>query len=235
MGYYLYGFDYLYLILVLPALLITVLAQIGVKSAFSKYSRQTAPLSGAAAAERVLRANGVTGVRIERVSGNLTDHYDPKANVIRLSESVYDTYSIAAVGVACHEAGHAVQYAKDYSPVRFRMAIIPVCNIGSRLSIPLIIVGLILNASSALSSFFITAGILLFCLAVLFQLVTLPVEFNASRRAIATIRSDRILSEESQIRGAKSVLTAAAMTYVAALLLSLMQLIRFIAIANRRR
>lgn len=232
---YFYGFDSLYLILVLPALLITLLAQIRVKSAFSKYSRHTAPLSGAQAAERVLRANGVTGVRIERVSGNLTDHYDPKANVIRLSESVYDTYSIAAVGVACHEAGHAVQYAKDYSPVRFRMAIIPVCNIGSRLSIPLIIVGLILSATSALSSFFLIAGILLFCLAVLFQLVTLPVEFNASRRAIATIRSDRILSEESQIRGAKSVLTAAAMTYVAALLLSLMQLIRFIAIANRRR
>ena len=232
---YFYGFDSLYLILVLPAILITLVAQIRVKSTFSKYSKYNAPLNGAAAAERVLRANGVTGVRIERVSGNLTDHYDPKANVIRLSEAVYDTYSIAAVGVACHEAGHAVQYAKDYSPVRFRMAIIPVCNIGSRLAFPLILIGLFLNAASALSSFFITLGILFFCLAVLFQVVTLPVEFDASRRAIATIRSDHILPEENQIRGAKSVLTAAAMTYVAALLVSLMQLIRLIAIANRRR
>ena len=234
MPYY-YGFDSLYLILVVPAILISLFAQIKVKSTFAKYSKQMAGLSGAQAAGRVLRANGVTGVRIERISGNLTDHYDPKANVIRLSESVYDTNSIAAVGVACHEAGHAVQYAKNYSPVRLRMAIIPICNIGSRLAFPLILIGLLINASSAISSFFITLGILFFCLAVLFQVITLPVEFDASRRAITTIRSDNILLEENQIRGAKSVLSAAAMTYVAALLVSLMQLIRLIAIANRRK
>lgn len=229
MGYY-YGIDIYYLLLVVPAILISLAAQIKVKASFAKYSRITSSTTGAVAAEKLLKANGVSGVKIERVAGNLTDHYDPRTNTIRLSEGVYDSMSIAAVGVACHEAGHAVQYAVGYAPIKLRMAIIPITNIGSTLSWPILILGLIFNFPKL-----IFAGIALFGLVVLFQLVTLPVEFNASSRALKTIRECYILSDEEQIRGAKSMLSAAAMTYVAALLVSLAQLLRLLLIFGKNR
>ncbi len=230
MGGYYYGIDSLYLFLVLPAIIISIWAQFKVKSTFSRYSGQPAALNGAEAARRVLEANGVYGVQIQRVAGNLTDHYDPKANVIRLSDSVYNSYSIAAVGVAAHEAGHAVQYDRDYNPIRWRNAILPVANIGSQLALPMVLLGFLFNFELLLN-----LGILFFCAAVLFQLVTLPVEFNASRRAIETIRDQQLLQNETDVNGAKRVLSAAAMTYVAGLLVSLMQLIRLISLSNRRK
>ena len=217
-GYY-YGFDMTYLLLVVPALLIALIAQIQVKSAFSRYAgvRCTSGLTGAQAAQRILQANGITDVRIEHISGKLTDHFDPQAKVIRLSDEVYGVASIAAVGVAAHEAGHAVQYATDYAPIRIRAAIIPATRIGSNLSWPLLIAGLIFNWS------------------VLVWLATLPVEFNASRRALAAIESRNLLTDD-ELRGARSVLRAAAMTYVAALLVSFAQLLRLIILyGNRRR
>lgn len=175
-GYY-YGFDMTYLVLVVPALLIALIAQIQVKSAFSRYAgvRCTSGLTGAQAAQRILQANGITDVRIEHISGKLTDHFDPQAKVIRLSDEVYGVASIAAVGVAAHEAGHAVQYATDYAPIRIRAAIIPATRIGSNLSWPLLIAGLIFNWTAL-----VWAGILLFGLVTVFQLATLPVEFNAA-------------------------------------------------------
>lgn len=226
---YYYGIDPLYIYLVIPAILITVFAQFKVKSTFSKYSRVSVNLTGAEAAKQVLEQNGVWDVRIEKVAGNLSDHYDPKSNVIRLSEGVYSARTAAAVGVAAHEAGHAVQYAKRYGLIRLRMAIIPICNIGSQLSMPLVMLGFIFNFS-----ILINLGIIFFILALLFQVVTLPVEFNASSRALRGIRDGNLLSGENY-KGAKRVLSAAAFTYVAALLVSLAQLIRLIAIANRRR
>ena len=210
-GYY-YGFDMTYLVLVVPALLIALIAQIQVKSAFSRYARVrcTSGLTGAQAAQRILQANGITDVRIEHISGKLTDHFDPQAKVIRLSDEVYGVASIAAVGVAAHEAGHAVQYATDYAPIRIRAAIIPATRIGSNLSWPLLIAGLIFNWSVL-----VWAGILLFGLVTVFQLATLPVEFNASRRALAAIESRNLLTDD-ELRGARSVLRADAMTYGAA-------------------
>ena len=174
MGYY--GFDIYYLILVLPAVIFAMWAQSKVNSTFNKYSRIGARrgITGAMAAQAVLRANGVFGVGIEHVSGNLTDHYDPRTNTIRLSDSVFSSSSVAAIGVAAHEAGHAVQYAANYGPIRIRQAIIPISQIGSSLSMPMILIGVILNSSTLLD-----LGILFFGLAALFQLVTLPVEFNA--------------------------------------------------------
>ena len=225
-----YGFDLYYLYLIVPAILLSLFAQIKVKSTFSKYSNAFCGMNGAQAAESVLRANGVFGVKIERVSGSLTDHYDPRTNIIRLSDTVFDSNTDAAVGVAAHEAGHAVQYAKQYGPIKIRAAILPVCNIGSRLALPLILIGMI-----ASFSFLINLGIIFFATAFVFQLVTLPVEFNASRRALSAIKEHHLLTKEEDYKGAKSVLTAAAMTYVAAFLVSLMQLVRFIAISNRRR
>ena len=225
-GYY-YGFDMTYLVLVVPALLIALIAQIQVKSAFSRYAgvRCTSGLTGAQAAQRILQANGITDVRIEHISGKLTDHFDPQAKVIRLSDEVYGVASIAAVGVAAHEAGHAVQYATDYAPIRIRAAIIPATRIGSNLSWPLLIAGLIFNWTSL-----VWAGILLFGL-----VTVLPVEFNASRRALAAIESRNLLTDD-ELRGARSVLRAAAMTYVAALLVSFAQLLRLILLyGNRRR
>lgn len=227
---YYYGFDLYYLYLVMPAILISLVAQIKVKSTFSKYSGISCGLTGAQAAQRVLEANGVNGVRIEYVSGQLTDHFDPRTNVIRLSDAVYSANTIAAVGVAAHEAGHAVQYAKGYAPIKIRGAILPVANIGSRLSIPLILIGMISSFS-----ILIDLGIIFFAAALLFQLITLPVEFNASSRALSAIKNNNILTSSSDYKGAKSVLSAAAMTYVAAFLVSLMQLIRLIAISGRRR
>lgn len=221
-----------YYAFMLPGIIIAIWASARVKSTFAKYSRQASSrvLTGFAAAQAVLSANGVHGVQIERVCGDLTDHYDPRANVIRLSDSVYDSTSVAAVGVAAHEAGHAVQYAHSYGPIRLRMAIIPVCNIGSRLSLPLIILG-----SVMLSDALVFAGIALFSLSVLFQLITLPVEFNASRRALNAIESGSLLNPD-EYKGAKRVLSAAAMTYVASLLQSLLILFYYISrYGNRRR
>ena len=230
MGYYYYGIDPLYLYLVLPAIILSLFAGIKVKSTFAKYSNEFCGYSGADAARRVLEANGVYNVKIERVSGSLTDHFDPKTNIIRLSDAVYGATSIAAVGVAAHEAGHAVQYAKGYSPIKIRTAIYPICNLGSRLSLPLLLMGLIFNFS-----FLMDIGIIFFAVALIFQLITLPVEFNASSRALAAIRESNILFDEAQIKGARKVLTSAALTYIAAFLVSLTQLLRFLSIANRRR
>lgn len=225
-----YGFDSLYLYLVVPAIIIALWSQIKVKTTFSKYSAYRTDISGADAARKVLEASGVYGVKIERVSGNLTDHYDPKTNVIRLSDSVYSSYNVSAVGVAAHEAGHAVQYANGYMPIKLRSVILPVCNLGSQLSMPLLIIGLIFNLY-----FLVKLGVIFFCGALIFQLATLPVEFNASKRAISTIRENNILIGENDVKYVRRVLSAAAMTYVAAILVSLTQLIRLIAITNRRK
>ena len=188
----------------------------------------------------MLAANDVSGVRIERVAGNLTDHYDPKSNVIRLSEDVYDAATPAAVGVAAHEAGHAVQYARGYVPIRVRAAIVPITNIGSRISMPLIFLGLIMmsiEATAPISDFFYYVavfGALCYGTCVVFQLVTLPTEFNASRRAVRAIEQSELLTPDES-RGAKRVLTAAAMTYVAALAVSLMQFLRLLLLVGGRR
>ena len=231
-------FDWTYVVLVLPCVTLAMWASSSVNSTFNKYSKQYSSrgITGAQAAERVLRANGVTGVRIERVAGNLTDHYDPKTNVIRLSDNVYASTSTAAIGVACHEAGHAVQYAQNYGPIKLRAAIIPVTNIGSKLAMPLILIGLLLSFLGMVSFVFVYLGIACFGLSLVFQLVTLPVEYNASRRAMQTIESSEILTAEEQ-KGAKKTLSAAALTYVAATAVSLAQLLRLLLIfgGNRRR
>lgn len=237
-----YYFDWSYLVLVVPALLFSLWASARVNSTFKKYSamRNARGMTGAEAARAVLNANGVTDVRIEYVSGNLTDYYDPKNKVIRLSQDVYDAATPAAVGVAAHEAGHAAQYAANYLPIRIRAAIIPATNIGSKLSVPLIILGLLLpglRIFAPYTEFFnliAWIGVACYSLCVLFQLVTLPTEFNASRRAVAAIeRCGLLLPEEQQ--GAKKVLTAAALTYVAALSASLAQLLRLIIIVGGRQ
>ena len=231
--------DYLYLILVLPAVIFSLWASIRVNTTFKKYSkiRSMRGITGAEAARRVLDANGLQHIRIELIPGNLTDHYDPRSDVIRLSESVYGNTSVAAVGVACHEAGHAVQHAENYAPVKIRAAIIPVTNIGSRLAIPLIILGILLNSLASAPEFLVIAyiGVACYGLCTLFQLVTLPTEFDASRRALRCIESYGILGSE-EIGGARRVLTAAAMTYVAALAVSLMQLLRlFLMVSGNSR
>lgn len=234
--YYGFGFDPTFLTLVLPCLLLSLWASSNVNSTFRKYSQQMSVrrITGAEAAQRVLRNNGVQGVRIERVSGKLTDHYDPRTNVIRLSQDVYDNTSTAAIGVACHEAGHAVQYAVGYAPIKLRAAIIPVTNFGSRLAMPLILLGLLFSAFGQMAESLIYLGIACFGLSLVFQLVTLPVEFNASRRALQAIEDGGILTAEEQ-QGAKKTLTAAALTYVAATAVSLAQLLRLIAIFGGRR
>lgn len=231
--------DYLYLILVLPAVIFSLWASIRVNTTFKKYSkiRSMRGITGAEAARRVLDANGLQHIRIEQIPGNLTDHYDPRSDVIRLSESVYGNTSVAAVGVACHEAGHAVQHAENYAPVKIRAAIIPVTNIGSRLAIPLIILGILLNSLASAPEFLVIAyiGVACYGLCTLFQLVTLPTEFDASRRALRCIESYGILGSE-EIGGARRVLAAAAMTYVAALAVSLMQLLRlFLMVSGNSR
>ena len=234
MRYY-YGFDITYVVLVLPFVILSIWASFRVKSTFQRYSQQLSyrHITGAQAAQKVLSANGVTGVRIERVSGELTDHYDPRANVIRLSQDVFDSTSTAAIGVACHEAGHAVQYAHNYAPIKLRAAIIPVTNIGSKLAMPLILLGLVLNFAADFSYILVYLGIACFGLSLLFQLVTLPVEFNASRRAMEAIRESGILTEQEQ-KGARKTLSAAAMTYVAATAVALVQLLRLILIFGGR-
>ena len=236
MPYY-YGFDWTYIVLVLPCIILSMWASSNVNSTFKKYSTQYSyrRITGADAAQRVLAANGVRGVRIERVAGNLTDHYDPRTNVIRLSDSVYSSTSTAAIGVACHEAGHAVQYAQSYAPIKLRAAIIPLTNFGSKIAMPLILMGILFTFLGEFSTVLVYLGIAAFGLSLVFQLVTLPVEFNASNRAMRAIESTGILTEEEQ-RGARKTLKAAALTYVAATAVALAQLVRLIAIfGNRRR
>lgn len=236
MPYYFYGFDWTYLVLVLPVLILSLVASARVNSTFRRYSEQISArrITGAQAAQRVLAASGVTGVRIEHVSGNLTDHYDPKANVIRLSDQVYDSPSTAAIGVACHEAGHAVQYAHNYAPIKLRAAVIPVTNIGSKLAMPLILIGILITSLGNFSTILIYLGIACFGLSLIFQLITLPVEFNASRRAMRAIDETNMLTEEEQT-GAKKTLTAAAMTYVVATLAAFTQLLRLLILFGGRR
>ena len=233
---YYYGFDWTYLVLVLPCILLSLWASSNVNSTFKKYSKQYSSrrLTGAEAAQRVLSANGVRGVRIERVSGNLTDHYDPKTNVIRLSDSVYSDTSTAAIGVACHEAGHAVQYAESYAPIKIRAAIIPLTNFGSRIAMPLILAGILMTFLGSFSDTLVYLGIGAFAMSLVFQIVTLPVEFNASRRAMAAIENSNLLTAEEQ-RGARKTLTAAALTYVAATAVALAQLLRLMALFGGRR
>lgn len=230
MGYY-FASNYYYFILVLPMVVFSFIASAKVNNAFNKYSKIASMrgLTGAQAANEILRFYGINNVAIEHVSGKLTDHYDPKANVIRLSDKVYNSTSVAAIGVACHEAGHAAQYAEGYSPVKLRSVIYPACSIGSKLGFPLAIAGLIFSFD-----FLVTLGIAFFGLAVFFQIVTLPVEFNASRRAVSVIDGTGILGTE-ELRGVKKVLTAAALTYVASLAVSLANLLRLVLLTNRRR
>jgi len=217
------------IIILIPALIFSLIAQLMVKGAFSKYSgvRNSRGYTGADAARAILDRNGLSYIRIEHINGELTDHYDPSANVIRLSDSVYNNDSVAAVGVAAHEAGHAVQYVEGYGPIKVRSAIIPITQFGSNLSTPLVILGIIFS-----SNVLITAGILLFCTVVLFQAITLPVEFNASGRALKVLREEHFLDDD-EMKGAKSVLTAAALTYVAAMFSALASLARLLLIRNR--
>lgn len=238
-----YGFDWTYLVLVLPAVLFSLWASSRVNSTFRKYSQSPTyrGMTGAQAAQEVLRSNGVYNVRIEQISGSLTDHYDPKANVIRLSDSVYHQTTPAAIGVAAHEAGHAVQYATGYGPIHFRAAIVNVTNIASKLALPLILISFLLMSLEfflpfrQLLYYVAMAGVFGFGLSVVFQLVTLPTEFNASRRALRVIEDSRLLTVEEQ-KGAKKVLSAAALTYVAALAVSLAQFLRlFLMVSGQRR
>ncbi len=230
MPYYRY-FDPTYLLVIIGAVL-SLLASAKVKSTFSKYSKvhSLSGMTGAQAAEKILHFSGIFDVRIERIEGDLTDHYDPKSKVLRLSDSVYDNTSVAAVGVAAHECGHAVQDNKGYAPLRIRAALVPAANIGATVSWPLILIGILLGGSKTL----ITLGIVLFSLAVLFQLVTLPVELNASGRAITILSETGILQGE-EVGQTKKVLFAAALTYVASAASMILQLLRLIILAGNRR
>jgi len=225
-------FDMQYLMLVvLPGLLLMGLATLAVKGSFHKYSkiRNSRNLTGAQAAEQILRSYGVSNVRVERVSGKLTDHFDPKAMAVRLSDKVHDSTSIAAVGIAAHEAGHAIQHAEKYAPIKIRMAIVPLCNFGSSIGIWVMIIGFWMEMFELM-----VLGILLFSTVLVFQLITLPVEFNASRRAMQAIHSLHLL-EADEARGARKVLTAAAMTYVAAMLQSIITILFWVMRARSRR
>lgn len=230
MGFYYY--DFRYFLIMLPALLLTLWAQIRVSSAFSRYSkvRNHSNLTGASAASTVLMENSIRDVCIERVPGHLSDHFDPRSKVIRLSEDVYGSASVAAVGIAAHEAGHAAQHAEGYFPIRLRGAIVPVVQFTSRMAMPLILLGLLLPVQY---TFFATIGIAVYSFSILFELITLPVEFNASARAVSALRSTGILDEE-ELAGAKKVLSAAAMTYLASAFTALLSLLRLLLIVGRR-
>ncbi len=221
---YYYGFDIYYFILVIPAVIFSMWAQSKVQSTYNQYSRVTtySRMTGFEAARRILDANGLRHVHIERVAGNLTDHFDPRTNVIRLSDGVYSSNSVAAIGVAAHEAGHAVQYATNYAPIRMRSAILPVCQFGSQISWPLILIGFFMN-----SQFMVNMGLILFASVAVFQFVTLPVELNASNRAMDALAISGTITE-TELYGVEKVLKAAAMTYVAALAVSLAQLLRLV-------
>lgn len=233
MPYYGYGyyFDPTY-ILVLIGLAISLIASGKVKGTYAKYSkvRSRSGMTGAQAADRILKSAGLYEVRIEHIAGSLTDHYDPRTKVLRLSDSVYGSASVAAIGVAAHECGHAMQHNEEYGPLRFRSALVPVANLGSRISWPLILVGIIFGG---LGSPLVQIGILMFTLAVLFQLVTLPVEFNASNRAVKLLDSQGILASD-EVSGTRKVLSAAALTYVAAAATSILQLLRLVILFGGR-
>ena len=226
-------YDWTWFIVMIPCMLLSLACSAMVKSAFSKFSAvpNSRRMTGAQAAEALLRANGVTGVRIERVSGNLTDHFDPRSNVIRLSDPVYASTSVAAVGVACHEAGHACQHAEGYFPNKLRSAILPVAKIGSKLSWFLIVIGMLLPTQF---NIVVTIGIIFYAASVLFTVATLPVEFNASSRALKTIKENKFLTE-AEYPGAQKTLRAAAMTYVASATTAIMQLLRLLFITGNRR
>jgi Zn-dependent membrane protease YugP len=226
-----YYFDNYYFLLVLPAIILSLIAQSSVRSAYNKFAKvySRRGLSGAETARRILDSNGFNDVRVEMTGGYLTDHYDPRENVIRLSEEVYRSASLSAVGIAAHEAGHAVQYAEGYGPVKIRSAIIPITQFGSSLTMPLILIGFFLSLP-----ILINIGLVFFALAIVFQVITLPVEFNASQRAVRALESTGMLEYE-EVDMAKKVLRAAAMTYLAALAVSLAQFTRFFALGRRRR
>ncbi|MCL2398712.1 MAG: zinc metallopeptidase [Defluviitaleaceae bacterium] len=218
----------------LPAFLLSMYAQHKVQSTFNKYTKVASKQgkTGAEVAAQLLAAAGIRDVKIEATPGQLTDHYDPRDKTVRLSEAVHNVRSLAALGVAAHEVGHAIQHNQSYGPLAFRSGLFPVVNIGSRLSMPLLLAGLVMGAGG-FGDWLLYAGIIMFSVTVLFQVVTLPVEFNASSRAISMLQSERILSE-SEAAPAKRVLDAAALTYVAATITSLLTLIRYILIARRR-
>lgn len=223
--------DYWYLVLVVPTLILGMVAQYKVSSTFKKYSRVTSSRGYTASevAKMILERNRLYDVRVAKIGGNLTDNFNPQTKTVSLSDSVYDSHSVAAIGVAAHEVGHAIQHAKEYTPIKIRTAIIPITNFGSRLSPILILLGILLGMQSLA-----IWGVILFSTVAIFQLVTLPVEFNASRRALLTLGNDNILNQQ-ELSGARKVLTAAAMTYVAALITTLANLLRLILIVKGGR
>ncbi|MBQ9731093.1 MAG: zinc metallopeptidase [Bacilli bacterium] len=227
--------NWTYILMVLPAFIFASWASSKVNSTFNMYSNEysRSGKTGADVARRVLDEHGLTHIRIERVSGKLTDHYDPKNNVIRLSSSVYDSTSVAAIGVACHEVGHAIQYKEGYFPIKLRNAIIPLINFSSRLAMPLILIGILLSSLGEGYSIVAYIGVALFGVAVLFQLITLPVEYNASNRAIKQLDNSYIL-DSYELDGAKKVLNAAALTYVASLAIALSQFMYLLRLVGRR-
>lgn len=233
MYYPMFYFDPTY-IFVLIGLLICLAASAKMRSTFSKYSRVRNHwgMTGREAAEQVLHRAGIYDVRVEHISGNLTDHYDPRSKVLRLSDATYNSTSVAAVGVAAHECGHAVQHATGYVPLKLRSSLVPAANFGSSIAWPLILIGLLINGQS--SALFLNLGILAFSLAVLFQIVTLPVEFNASSRALHLLSGNGMLYED-EVRSVRKVLTAAALTYVAGAASAILQLLRIIVLSNSRR
>ena len=227
-------FDTTYLFFIVPAMIVSLIAQVMVSTRYNKYSKVLASsgITGAEAARRVLAANGITYIRIEKISGNLTDHYDPKEDVIRLSQGVYDSCSVAAVGVACHEAGHAVQHYEQYLPAKFRTAIVKFTNISSKLGVILIFAGIIMAMINPELTIVAYIGIVAYSACALFQLVTLPTEFDASRRGMKAIKETGMLSGDEQ-KGARKVLSAAAMTYVAALFMSIMTIVRYLVLISK--
>ena len=231
MGYYYWDPTY---ILVVIGAVICMIASARVKGTFNKYSqlRSMTGMSGAQVAQRVLQAPGIYDVQVRHVSGSLTDHYDPRTKTVNLSDPVYNATSVAALGVAAHECGHAIQHAKSYAPLSIRSALVPIANFGSMLAWPVILIGLLFNTRS--SGLIIDIGILLFSAAVLFQLVTLPVEFDASRRALVMLRTQGILADD-ELRYTRRVLKSAALTYVASAAAAILQLLRIILITNGRR
>lgn len=231
MPWFYYGIDYYYILLVVPALILSVVAQIRVQSVYKKMSQKlnSSGLTGEMAARAVLRHCGIQDVSIERVNGRLSDHFDPRSKVIRLSDGVFHSYTVAAVGIAAHEAGHAAQHAEGYLPIKIRNAIVPVCNVASWVGIPLALIGFYMSMEPL-----IYIGLGLYSLIMIFQLVTLPVELNASSRALAVIEQEGLLPSDEEFSGAKKVLTAAAMTYVAALATSLANLLRLLLIFTAR-